>query len=165
MVRITKDADYAIVLLARIAHSEGELLTARDLAEKTGLPAPMVSKILKALSRGNLLASHRGSKGGYRLEKSLRDITVADVIQTLEGPIALTECWGGDGHEANCGIESFCPMRSPWSMVNKAIWQTLSNIPLAEMVYPFRQYYTEGNVAADDRIQDSTNSLVKELEA
>lgn len=141
MVRITKDADYAIVLLARIAHDEqGGVLTARDLAEKTGLPAPMVSKILKALTRGGLLTSVRGAKGGYALVRQLDEISVADVIEVLEGPIALTQCWEV-GHDGNCGIESICPVRSPWSMVNKAIWQTLSNIQLAEMVNPFRPYY------------------------
>ncbi len=141
MVRITKDADYAIVLLARIArHSAQEVVTARGLAEQTGLPAPMVSKILKALTRGELLISHRGVKGGYSLKKNLEEISVADVIRILEGPIALTEC-GGDGPEPRCGIDKVCPVRSPWAVVNQAIWQTLSNITLAEMVYPFSHYF------------------------
>jgi len=146
MVRVTKDADYAIVLLARIAHhAPGEVLTARELAEQTGLPNPMVSKILKALTRGDLLISHRGAKGGYSLQKSLDEISVAEVIEVLEGPIALTECWG-EGHDGHhCGIEATCPVRSPWSMVNQAIWRTLSSIPLAEMVTPFRQYYAGKN--------------------
>ena len=151
MVRITKDADYAIVLLARIAnHDEGEVLTARGLAEQTGLPAPMVSKILKALTRGGLLVSHRGSKGGYSLVRRLDEISVADVIKILEGPISLTECWG-EGPEPHCGIEKVCPVRSPWSMVNQAIWRTLSDIPLAEMVYPFSHYYQPRDGARSSR--------------
>ena len=88
MIRITKNADYAIVLLAQIAKcADGALHSARELSEETHIPLPTVSKLLKALTHGSLLNSHRGIKGGYNLAREAREISIAEIISAVEGPI------------------------------------------------------------------------------
>jgi FeS assembly SUF system regulator len=132
MLRITKQADYALVLLAHFAaEGEGAVLTARELAEAAGLPLPTVGKVLKSLARGGLLRSTRGAGGGYHLARPAEAISVAAVIGVLDGPIALTECLG---HEpGTCVLEAGCPTRGPWASVNRAIRETLERLPISEM--------------------------------
>jgi FeS assembly SUF system regulator len=132
MIRLTKVSDYGIVLLSYIANElPGERFNARSLAEETRIPAPMVSKILKALGRGNLLLSHRGVKGGYSLARPAEEITVADVVRALEGPIAITECVDGDS--SGCSIELVCPVKTNWERINNAVIDSLENIKITEM--------------------------------
>jgi FeS assembly SUF system regulator len=136
MVRITKLADYAIVLLTRFAREgEGVVLTARGLASESGVPFPTVGKILKALAHGGVLVSHRGVRGGYALARDPAEVTVAQVITALEGPIALTECLGEPA--GTCEIELLCPVRSTWERVNSAVRSALEGLTLAELSRPF----------------------------
>ncbi|MEZ5332176.1 MAG: SUF system Fe-S cluster assembly regulator [Thermoanaerobaculia bacterium] len=134
MIRMTKQADYGIVLLTRLAAAPGRLFSACELADETQLPQPTVSKILKILAREGLLASQRGVKGGYVLEREPAEISVADVISALEGPIAITECV--DDNPGLCSQEAFCPVRGNWHRINDAIRRALSAITLAEMTQP-----------------------------
>src|SRR5215831_15995615 len=98
MIRITRLTDYGIVLLTHFArHPERLTRNAPELAAAAHLPLPTVSKILKILAREGLLVPHRGAKGGFSLAKPATDITVAEIISALEGPIALTECSGHSG--------------------------------------------------------------------
>jgi FeS assembly SUF system regulator len=132
MIRITRLTDYGIVLLSRFAgETEEAVFSARELADQTGIPLPTVSKILKTLAREGLLLSHRGTQGGYSLARTAAEISVADIISALEGPIALTECAGeADGL---CEIELTCPVRSNWQRITSAIRDALDSIPLHEM--------------------------------
>jgi FeS assembly SUF system regulator len=132
MIRMTKQTDYGIVLLTHIARDAApKVHTARDLAVEASLPLPMVSKILKVLARAGLLVSHRGVKGGYSLGRHPASITVVDIIDALEGPLALTECIG---HEpSDCQVEMVCPTRTNWQRINVAVRQALSGITLEEM--------------------------------
>src|SRR5664279_2478735 len=99
MFRMTKLTDYGIVLLTHFAaHDDQVAHTARELSQETRLPLPTVGKLLKQLSRGGLLASQRGTKGGYILARPPREITVSAIIATLEGPVAITECNTGESH-------------------------------------------------------------------
>ena len=135
MIRITRQSDYGIVLLAAFAAKGGDSVrTARDLAAETHVPLPMVGKILKALARGGVLASHRGAKGGYSLARPVGAITIADVIRALEGPIAITECL--DDEADTCGIERLCPVRTNWDRINRAIRRALEEIPISDMLRP-----------------------------
>ena len=131
MIRLTKQTDYGIVLMSQIAASDTGRHTATDLAECTLLPLPMVSKILKKLTRGGLLASHRGAKGGYSLALEPRDISVASIIGALEGPIAITECTTETPHE--CSYEATCRVRGNWLRINDAVRGALEGITLDEM--------------------------------
>ena len=137
MLRMTKTADYAIVLLTRIAEEPDRIFNAPELAQAAGLPAPTVSKILKILARHDLLESHRGAKGGYALQLSPEDISVESIITAVEGPIGITECI--DDAPGECGQESVCPVRSNWQRINEAIRQALDGITLAEMARPASQ--------------------------
>lgn len=134
MIRITKQTDYGIVLLTHMIGQEEHRFSAGELAEETRLPAPMVSKILKILAREGLLDSHRGVKGGYSLRRSAEEISVAEVISAIEGPIGITECI--DDAAGECGFASFCGLRSNWNQINNAIRETLEKITLAEMTPP-----------------------------
>jgi len=134
MLRVTKLADYGIIILTRLARSSTDTCSARDIAAESRLPLPVVSKILKLLARQELVASHRGIKGGYGLARKPEEITLAQVIRALEGPIAVTECT--DKIYGDCCLEKDCPVRGNWHRINHAIDQALAMITLAEMIRP-----------------------------
>jgi FeS assembly SUF system regulator len=130
MLRISKLTDYGTVILARLAQEPGLQLTASQLAQLTHVPMATVSKLLKQLQRHALVISTRGLHGGYRLARMPDAITAADVLDALEGPVALTEC----ATRPNlCGIESSCGVNRAWQKVNTAIRRTLSDITLLEL--------------------------------
>jgi FeS assembly SUF system regulator len=132
MLRITKLTDYGIVLLVQLADGENPgSRNARSMAEATSLPLPVVSKILKALAQGGLLTSQRGARGGYALARRPEEITVAEIIVALEGPIALMECSAGPGH---CDQETACPVRDPWQRIHQSILEMLKRVTLRELV-------------------------------
>jgi FeS assembly SUF system regulator len=130
MLRLSKLTDYAVVVLVRLADSS-DVQTSPGIAASTGIPEPTVAKVLKALAGGGLVASQRGARGGYRLVRPLVAIPVSDVIEAIDGPIALTACV--DGASGCCESESLCPMRGRWDPVNEAIQQALGAITLADM--------------------------------
>lgn len=132
MLRITKLTDYGIVLLVQLANGgKQNSQNARSMAEATSLPLPVVSKILKSLAQGGLLTSQRGAKGGYALARRPEDVTVAEIIVALEGPIALMECSAGPGH---CDQETACPVRDPWQRIHQSILEMLRRVTLRELV-------------------------------
>jgi FeS assembly SUF system regulator len=134
VLRITKQTDYGIVLMTHLAQTGDGQHSAPELADTLRIPLPMVSKILKILTRDGLLASHRGVHGGYSLARPARHITVDQIVGSLEGPIAMTECVE-DHHD--CARESFCAVRGNWQVINRAIHGALQGITLADMVRPF----------------------------
>lgn len=135
MFRLNRLTDYGVVVLAQMAQRQAGVHTAPQLSEATGVPLPTVAKILNCLARENLVNSQRGAAGGYVLERSAADISVAEIVQALEGPIALTACV--DGSQISCDAESFCPMRGNWERVNRAIRSALSDVTLADMAVDF----------------------------
>jgi FeS assembly SUF system regulator len=136
MLRITKTTDYGIILLTELAEAAEPVLSAADLAAGARIPMPMASKILKHLTREGLLESHRGAHGGYSLARPAEAISVARIIDALEGPIALTECIAlGPG---GCEQEPVCPTRTNWHRINLAVRDALAHISLAEMCHPLR---------------------------
>jgi FeS assembly SUF system regulator len=134
MLRLNRMTDYAIVILGRMAMEIGHVRTAASLAEATGVPLPSVSKILKMLAGSSLVVAHRGAKGGYSLDRPAERVTMTEIIQALEGPIALTACV--DGAEDSCEVENSCFMRGNWNRVNTAIRTALDAVTLAEMLDP-----------------------------
>ncbi len=137
MLRVTKLADYGIVIMTYLASHNGLKANARDIACEVHLPVPVVSKILKLLARHGLLESHRGIKGGYDLSRNPEDISIAQIIRALDGPIAVTECT--DAIQGLCGLETGCPVSANWHRINQAIYQALETITLAEMTQPIRR--------------------------
>jgi FeS assembly SUF system regulator len=134
MIRITRQTDYGILLLSHLAGRPlDEVHTAKDAARSSSIPLPMASKILKALAKAGLLASHRGVKGGYSLAIAADRISIADVIQALEGPIGITECSFNPG---GCEQEPSCPVRTNWQRISVAVRDALDRIPLSDMAVP-----------------------------
>lgn len=133
VIRLSKLADYGIVIATHLARHPDRQQTAPEVAGATSVPQPMTSKILKQLVRGDVLVSHRGARGGYGLARPAEQITVADVIEALDGPIALTSCI--DPGPSDCGILSLCPTRANWQRINHAIRDALDGVTLAEMAH------------------------------
>jgi FeS assembly SUF system regulator len=134
MIKLSRLTDYGVVVMTQINQSADAVTTAQDLAAATGLPLPTVSKLLKKLAKTRLLQSHRGVKGGYSLSRTLEQITVAEFIEALDGPVALTACV--DGAEDACNVESLCPVRGGWDRVNRAIHTALGEVSLADLCMP-----------------------------
>jgi FeS assembly SUF system regulator len=132
MLRITRETDYGIMLMTTLVQQKGaQAASANALAKHCRLPVPMVSKILKALAQANLLISQRGAYGGYTLARPAALISVAEIIEALEGPIALTECSVDEPHA--CAYQAHCLVSEHWHHINHAIRTALQNISLQQM--------------------------------
>lgn len=134
MIRLNRLTDYAIVVLSQMGRDQAAVRTAPQLAHETGVPLPTVAKLLKTLAVDGVIVSHRGAAGGYTLSRAPEQITVAEIIASLEGPIALTACVEGSGN--HCDVESLCPMRGNWDKINRAIRTALEGLTLADMALP-----------------------------
>lgn len=154
MLRITKHADYGIVLLTRMAREPDRQFNSGEIAYETHLPQPIVSKILKLLAREGLLSSHRGVKGGYSLNRATDEITVADIVTALDGPIAVTQCI--DFAPGECSQEPVCPVRGNWQRINLVVQKALEGITLAEMTQPL----TAGLVTLSGRSTSRNAELI-----
>ncbi len=134
MIRMSKLTDYGIVLMAHLSRDPERLFhTAQELAEISRVPPPTVSKLLKSLSKAGLVVSHRGRRGGYSLARPPSEISVAEIISALEGPIGLTECVDVVGA---CGLEQSCLARGSWGPISRAIKGALEGLPLSALGMP-----------------------------
>ncbi|MDX1612445.1 MAG: SUF system Fe-S cluster assembly regulator [Candidatus Thermoplasmatota archaeon] len=134
MLQIARLTDYGLILLTHLAQKgEDELMSCADLADETHLPTPTVRKVLKTLAGADLLASKRGAHGGYSLARAPEEISVASVIEAMEGPVAITVCSQGPGE---CELEPLCGVSNNWQRINAALVQTLERISVADMVGP-----------------------------
>lgn len=131
MLRLSKLTDYGTVLLAHLAANEGSVCSAADVATATGVAVPTVSKLLKLLGRNGLVTSTRGANGGYRLAHDPSDISAADIIDALEGPVSITECSASD---SQCEHEGVCSVGGAWQRVNVAIRRALDDISLNDLL-------------------------------
>ncbi len=127
---MSKLTDYGTVLLSRMAQSGQPRHSAAGLAADTHLAVPTVSKILKALARAGLVRSYRGAHGGYALARPAERISAAQIIDALEGPVAITECSQEVSH---CELETFCGVGSAWQRINLAIRRALDDLTLAQL--------------------------------
>ena len=144
MIKISRLADYAVVVLGTLANAGDEQFTASALAEKSTLPEPTVSKVLKLLAKDDLVSSTRGVNGGYKLEKSADEISVASIVSAVDGPIALTACVIEDTD--NCGYACSCPVKGGWGKVNDAIRGALEDVTLKDML-GYNALYSKDEVA------------------
>ncbi|HTQ79400.1 MAG TPA: SUF system Fe-S cluster assembly regulator [Thermoanaerobaculia bacterium] len=141
MIRITRQTDYGIVLLTHMAAHLERRFNAPELSSEAHLPLPMVSKILKLLTREGLLESHRGIKGGYSLARQPEEISMAEIVTALEGPIAITECID---ESSGCSHQPLCRVYSNWQRINEVLRAALGSISLAEMTHPSARLVTLG---------------------
>lgn len=133
MLRISKLTDYATLLLMHMARAPLHMYSARGLAERAGLPVPVVAKLLKLMAREGLLLSLRGAGGGYGLARSPERISMAQILAAVEGPLAVTECALGRGV---CEMEKGCATRPHWQLIGHALQVALDAVSLADMVAP-----------------------------
>lgn len=130
MLRIAKLTDYATGLITRLAHQPRRWVSAQQLAVELGLPAPTVARLLKLLNRAGLVVSQRGKGGGYGLARPADEISIAEVIAAIEGPVALTECALGNGR---CARERDCDTRANWRKISQVVKMALETVSLADM--------------------------------
>ena len=130
MLRIAKLTDYAIVVMVELTHAVDEVHSAQRLAEATRLELPTVSKLLKLLTRAGLVRSFRGVNGGYRMDRPAGEISVADIITAIEGPIAMTQCSVDPGL---CQQEDSCTLQSNWQRISQAVAAAMEEVSLTEM--------------------------------
>jgi FeS assembly SUF system regulator len=131
VLRISKLTDYGTVLLAHLAANREAVCSAADVANATGIAVPTVSKLLKSLGRSGLVTSTRGANGGYELARDPGDISAADIIDALEGPVSITECSAID---SQCEHEGVCSVGNAWQRVNVAIRQALDDVSLSDLL-------------------------------
>jgi len=136
MLRMSKMTDYGIVLMTELARADGETRTARELAARTRVPLPSASKVLKSLLQAALVVSHRGANGGYGLARPAGELSLAELVSALEGPVALTECGVHATGGAPCELESVCQVRGHWRLINDAIQEALGRLTLADLIAP-----------------------------
>jgi len=130
MLRMGKLTDYATVVLASLAQEPARHRAATELAERTRLSRPTVSKVLKGLQRAGMVISSRGAQGGYRLARPPEKITAAQILDVFEGPIAITEC---SGASSQCGIERQCRVGGAWQRINAGIRRALEDVTLDQL--------------------------------
>lgn len=143
MIIVSKLADYAVVLAVQLGHMGQNLgplagltqASTADLAEATKLPSATVAKVLKALNRAGIVSAVRGAGGGYRLARTPADLTVADVIAAIDGPLGMTECAGETDHDA-CTHMSYCATKPHWARVTLAVQAALGAVTVEDMMAP-----------------------------
>lgn len=133
MLRVTKLADYATVVLAFIGREPDKLHNARDISAKTHVALPTVSKILKLLTQKNIVSSVRGTKGGYVLARPAEHITVTEILAAIDGDFGITDC---SQHAGTCNLETICSIRNHWRLISHTIFQALEYLTLADLVKP-----------------------------
>ncbi|GHA77142.1 SUF system Fe-S cluster assembly regulator [Cognatilysobacter bugurensis] len=133
MLRVTKLTDYATVVLTVLAARPEAVLSASELAERAGLETPTVSKLLKPLAQAGLVEGFRGANGGYRLARPPAQIGLIEIVEAMEGPLAITEC---SVHDGSCGIEHSCGVRANWRRINDVVVDALRSVTLAQMLEP-----------------------------
>ena len=138
MLRVSRLTDYATVVMTCIAAHPADVLSTAQIADETRLELPTVSKLLKALGHAELVESFRGVNGGYRLARPASEISLAEIVEALEGPIGMTECSAQSGL---CGHEPHCGVRVNWQRINQAIAQALGSVSVADMVKPAPKRY------------------------
>ena len=131
MLRLSKKADYALMAMKHLAlRGDRGSSSAREIAEQYDIPIELMAKVLQRLVQRGLLASHQGTRGGYQLSRLAWQITVADVIQAIEGPVTVTACSTDDNH---CEQYSKCNVRDPLWRVRERILAALGECTIAEL--------------------------------
>ncbi|WP_448584992.1 SUF system Fe-S cluster assembly regulator [Thermaurantiacus sp.] len=131
MLRLSNFADYGVVIMTAAGRAGDRLLSASHVSLQTGIPVPTVAKLMNQLARAGLLVSHRGVSGGFTLARPAATISLADIVEAIDGPIALTHCC--TDHAETCEILLHCTVRLHWEPVNRAVREALSRVSLATL--------------------------------
>jgi len=131
MIKLSKMTDYGVVIMSEMARLPERTMTAPDVSLHTGLPVPTAAKILRILAKSPFLTSQRGAHGGYQIARAPADISIAEIVRAMEGPVAVTSCV--DDSVDDCSVQSCCPMRGGWEKINRALNTALEEVTLADM--------------------------------
>ena len=132
-MRLTHLADYAVVMMTAAARrGDGARLSATELAEETGVPLPTAQKLMQQLARHGLLVGHRGAGGGYALARPVIEISLADIVEAVEGPIAMTVCSGQEG-PSDCALDAHCRVKPHMGIVGNAVRGALGAVSLESL--------------------------------
>ena len=134
MFKLNRMTDYAILVLGVLAHRRGKILTTAQLAELTGLNQPTVAKVAKTLVVANMLDTQRGVHGGYRLARQASIISLVQIVEAMEGPIAVNDCV--DGAQEPSFVNNCCFVSQNWNRVNLAIRNALDDVSLEDLIDP-----------------------------
>ena len=140
MIKLSKMTDYGVVIMSEMARMPDRTMTAPDVSLHTGLPVPTAAKILRILAKSPFLNSQRGAHGGYSLIRKPADISIAEIVRAMEGPVAVTSCV--DDSVDDCSVQSCCPMRGGWEKINRALNTALEEVTLADMCHDTLNIYT-----------------------
>jgi len=131
-MRLSNMADYAVVTMSAAArHCGGARISATELSQETGIALPTTQKLVSILGKAGLLRSTRGTGGGIQLARPAAAITLADIIEAIEGPIAMTSCVEAGRHD--CAMEGVCSVQPHWDIVNNAVRGALSDVVLTDL--------------------------------
>ena len=139
MLKLSKKADYALMALQHIASVQfgdvtpGRVVNTKEIAEEYNIPLELLAKVLQTLAKHGMIESHNGPKGGYLLARSARQLTIAQILESIEGPLGITDC----SHEKDgdlCLQREHCTIRTPLLKVQDSIFQLLNNMPLEDMM-------------------------------
>ena len=131
-MRLSSLADYAVVMMSAAArHGCGARLSATLLAGETHVPLPTAQKLMQKLAHAGLLSSLRGTGGGFKLTRPASCITLADIIEAVEGPIAMTSCV--DDAREDCALDQHCAVKPHWGVVNGAVRGALASVSLTTL--------------------------------
>jgi len=134
-MRLSHLADYAVVLMTAAARRPGEArLSATELAGETGVPLPTTQKLMGQLAASGLLTSVRGASGGFALARPAAEISLADIVEAVEGPIALTMCSDGVNHD--CILDAHCRVKPHMGVVGTAVRGALGAVSLQQLCSP-----------------------------
>jgi FeS assembly SUF system regulator len=136
MLQINKLTDYATIILSFLAVTPEKIASAATLAQETHLAAATVSKLLKILAQYGLVHSFRGVDGGYKLARSAKEMTLADVLLAMEGQLAITECCAAN----QCVLDSLCRVKENWQLINKKIAAALASVTIHDMIRPLARH-------------------------
>ena len=132
-MRLTHLADYAVVLMTAAArYPAGARLSATELSADTGVPLPTAQKLMGQLTASGLLTSARGASGGFALARPAREISLADIVEAVEGPIAMTVCSGTEG-VSDCALDAHCRVKPHMGIVGNAVRGALGAVSLTEL--------------------------------
>ena len=136
MLALTRKTEYALIALSHLARRSGRVVSAREIADTSGVPLPILTNTLKALASGGIVRSARGVRGGYALQHPLNSISLHDLIVATEGPVHLVRCaLAVDAtSRRSCDLEPSCPIRQPVNRIHNRLTRFLEDVSLAEIV-------------------------------
>jgi len=136
VLALTKKTGYGLIAMAHLARLSDKLASAREIAELYGAPRALLMNVLKALSAAGYVESVRGARGGYRLARPPEEITIADLVRAVEGPVRLSACvtdQTAQDQECDCNVMARCPVADPVHRVQRRLYDFLKRVTLAEI--------------------------------